>query len=249
MTEPRRKLRVLLTIDRARYAMETMKSDFEQKTGMELEIDAKAYPKMYWAIRDEWYKDNYDVFDVDIPWLAEFAQKKVVENLDRYIARDPDYYDDMLPNIFEKYSLRQGSVYAIPFTFCTQLLFYRKDCFADIRMQRMFTNSIKELRPPHTWEEFNLVAQFFTRKYNPDSRRNSGRRWKPHVVGRCMRILASAMVVRRQRCTTAPVLRSTVKRLSARWKITGKASAMPRTDRATTGGESRRWNSAAARRR
>lgn len=170
VTEPRRKLRVLLTIDRARYAMETMKSDFEQKTGMELEIDAKAYPKMYWAIRDEWYKDNYDVFDVDIPWLAEFAQKKVVENLDRYIARDPDYYDDMLPNIFDKYSLRQGSVYAIPFTFCTQLLFYRKDCFADIRMQRMFYEQHKkELRPPHTWEEFNLVAQFFTRKYNPDS--------------------------------------------------------------------------------
>lgn len=168
--EPRRKLRALLTIDRARYAMETLKSDFEEKTGYELEIDAKSYPKMYWAIKDEWYNDYYDVFDVDIPWLAEFAQKKVVENLDGYLAEDPDYYDDMLPGIFEKYAERQGSVYAIPFTFCTQLLFYRKDCFADIRMQRMFYEQHKkELRPPRTWEEFNAVAQFFTRKYNPDS--------------------------------------------------------------------------------
>lgn len=170
VTEPGKTLRVLLTIDRARYAMETMKSGFEKRTGFRLEIDAKAQTNMYQAIRDEWYKDRYDVFDVDIPWLAEFAQKGVVENLDGYIAEDPVYYDDMLPSIFEKYSIRQGSVYAIPFTFCTQLLFYRKDCFADIRMQRMFYEQYKkELRVPRTWEEFNRIAKFFTRKYNPDS--------------------------------------------------------------------------------
>lgn len=168
--EPKKKLRVLLTIDRARYAMETLKADFEEKTGYELEIDAKPYPKMYHAVKDEWYSDHYDVFDIDIPWLAELSQRGVIENLDSYIAEDPEYYNDMLPNIFEKYSVRQGAVYAIPFTFCTQLLFYRKDCFADIRMQRMFYEQYKkELRPPRTWDEFNDVAQFFTRKYNPDS--------------------------------------------------------------------------------
>ncbi|MEG2361740.1 MAG: extracellular solute-binding protein, partial [Christensenella sp.] len=166
----KKKLRVLLTIDRARYAMETLKSDFEKKTGYKLEIEAKSYPKMYGAVKAESCKDNFDVLDVDIPWIAELAQKKSIENLDDYIAEDPTYYDDMLPNIFKKYSVRQGSVYAIPFTFCTQMLFYRKDCFADIRLQRMFYEQYKrELRPPRTWEDFNTIAQFFTRKYNADS--------------------------------------------------------------------------------
>lgn len=168
--KPEKKLRVLLTIDKARYAMETLKSDFEKKTGYKLEITAKAYPEMYRAVKQEWYKDHYDVFDVDIPWLAELAQKNVVEKLDGYIAKDPTYYDDVLPNIFEKYAIRQGSIYAIPFTFCTQLLFYRKDCFADVRMQRMFFEQYKKkLKPPHTWEEFNDVARFFTREFNQDS--------------------------------------------------------------------------------
>jgi ABC-type glycerol-3-phosphate transport system substrate-binding protein len=61
-------------------------------------------------------------------------------------------------------------MYALPFSHTVQLLYYRKDLFAQIKNKRLFFERYKqELRVPTSWEEYNQVASFFTRKNNHES--------------------------------------------------------------------------------
>ncbi len=163
-------IRILLTDDRARVAVQTMKSCFENTTGYRVEIDYRDYTKMYDAVCEAAQSDEYDVLDLDIPWMEEFAENQWVEALDGRIQSDPLFYNDVPQDVYEEFAVRKGKTYGVPYTFCQQLLFYRKDLFDDIVTQRKYHAKYKkELRPPKTWQEFNQIAEFFTRKFNPDS--------------------------------------------------------------------------------
>lgn len=51
-----------------------------------------------------------------------------------------------------------------------QLLFYRKDLFESPVLRRTYWEQYKEnLSVPRTFKEFNKVAKFFTKSFNPDS--------------------------------------------------------------------------------
>ncbi len=164
---PKKTLRLLLTEDKAKDAVKALVAKFEYETGYRVEIEARRYNKMYQAVKDEWYKNNFDVFDIDIPWISELAQKGVLEPLAGYMKSDPGYERDVPAEIMEEYCVRDGMIYGMPFTFCTQLLFYRKDHFSDLTVKRMFYEQYKrDLKPPRTWQEYNEVAKFFTRSYN-----------------------------------------------------------------------------------
>ncbi len=162
------KVRVLLTHNNASFATKTLLPDFEKQTGIKVEIDVVSYFENYEALKKDWYQSEYDVWGIDIPWLPELAQKGVIENLDDYIE---DSYTNYMPyKIFNDFTMFEGSVYAIPFTICTQQLFYRKDLFSDIKNQRLYyEHNKKDLQPPRNWQEFNEVARFFTREINNES--------------------------------------------------------------------------------
>ncbi len=166
---PKESIRVLLSDNQAAAATKTLLPEFERLTGIKVEIDVCAYHNNYETLKNAWYKDTYDVFGIDIPWLPELAQKGVIENLDEFVEKF-NYQNDVPVEIFNDFSLAEGSVFAIPYMICAQQLFYRKDLFANINNQRLFfENTKKELAPPENWKEFNEVARFFTRKYNSES--------------------------------------------------------------------------------
>lgn len=55
------------------------------------------------------------------------------------------------------------------------MLFYRQDLFSSSVMQRLYKETYRaELRPPETFEEYNRIASFFTRRLNPSSPVNFG---------------------------------------------------------------------------
>ena len=167
--EPKDHIRVLLTENLASLATRTLLPEFKKRTGIQVEIDVCPYFSNYLAVKNEWFKENYDVFGIDIPWLPELAQKGVIENLDDYID-DNRFFNDVPMEIFNDFSMVEGSVFSIPYTICAQQLFYRKDLFADIKNQRLFFEQYKkDLVPPVNWKEFNEVARFFTKKFNSDS--------------------------------------------------------------------------------
>jgi ABC-type glycerol-3-phosphate transport system substrate-binding protein len=64
----------------------------------------------------------------------------------------------------------ESAIFGLPIMATTQFMFYRKDLLDDSNLRRAFFNSNGfEMKPPTNWTEFNLVAKFFTRKFNSSS--------------------------------------------------------------------------------
>ncbi len=148
-------------------------SDFTNRFGYEVDIDVFYYDDMFAVFDNPERLAQYDIIQLDQPVIAEMAVGGCLERLDGMLDRLPELPDirgDRPTAALDIYSKHNGSVYAVPFRFGSQLMFYRTDLFdnPEIRLRyRRLTNG--ELRPPRTWKEFNIVARFFTRAFNPDS--------------------------------------------------------------------------------
>lgn len=165
-----RKLRVLMMDSSASYATRTMLSDFKRQTNVDVEIDVLEHSEIYNEIKREAANDYYDIFQVDIPWLGEFVRSDMLKDLSDYIKASPQSIEGLIPGTLEEYALFEDKFYGIPYMFGTQLLYYRKDLFEDMRYQRLYYEQNKtELQPPRTWSEFNTVAKFFTKEFNSES--------------------------------------------------------------------------------
>jgi len=144
--------------------------DFSRESGIDVEIEGIEYDELYETLSDPRTRREFDVFQIDVPWIEEFAESGFVERLDRWIEADPDSIGHFLPGVLDAWARHSDHYYALPHMFGAQLLFYRKDLFEDASMRRTFREQYKtELRPPRTWKEFNAVARFFTRSFNPSS--------------------------------------------------------------------------------
>lgn len=166
----RKKLKALLFDGPAFAATKLLLSGFEEQYGVQVDVRAADSKTLYKAIENQKTRRQYDVFQIDQPWLAEFAREGWLAKLDRAIADSPDVTGHFDPGVLDAYSYVNGSAYALPYKFGTQLLFYRNDLFGNPATQAVYrerTGSV--LRPPQTWEEFNCVARFFSKKHNPES--------------------------------------------------------------------------------
>ncbi|MEI6387099.1 MAG: extracellular solute-binding protein, partial [Spirochaetota bacterium] len=162
----KRPLRVAMLEGSALEATYLLLGDFARRTSMETEIDAYNYENIYGAISE----GGYDVVQIDIPWLGELVEAGRLENLDRRIGGDPRAISHFVPGVLDTWGRRNGSIWALPYVFGSQLLFYRKDLFEDSTTKRRFHQRYGiGLATPRTWKEFNVIARFFTRSINPDS--------------------------------------------------------------------------------
>ncbi len=164
------KIRVLLNNDHAGRAIEALSNDFKTRTGIDVQIDLVNYRYLLDEIKASRDTGKYDVFCIDVPWIKELVVEGCLQELDGYIQPDWQLESKFQRDIFQEYSVYDKKVYVLPFSFTSQLLFYRKDLFEDLKNKRLYHDWYKEeLRVPRTWEEYNKVARFFTKKFNPDS--------------------------------------------------------------------------------
>ena len=106
---------------------------------------------------------------MDITWLEGLVESGGVKNLDHLLARR-DYLAGFIDGAVKDYGMYVESLYAIPFMSGAQILFYQKDLFENRSLQMRFRRKYnEELAPPKTWSQFNVVAEFFTQEYTPDS--------------------------------------------------------------------------------
>lgn len=163
-------LNVLMLHSSASYSTYSLLADFRQQEGMHVNIDTLNFEELYDEVKHESLHSKYDVFQIDIPWLPEFAENGVLCDLSAYIRQNPAAIEDLIPGILDEYAKYNEKFYGMPFMYGTQLLFYRKDLFEEMKFQRLFFEQYHtELKPPKTWTEYNAVAKFFTRAYHPDS--------------------------------------------------------------------------------
>lgn len=129
-------LKVLVHGDPTFMVMDNLKRQFEQVIGTEISQRAFSIDRL----RDEALRNaerensRYDIIAVDLPWIGEFANKNVLMPLDTVmdVARlDPaDFH-----TAGWKAAHWGGRAYCVPAQTTPELLFYRRDMFAEAGLE------------------------------------------------------------------------------------------------------------------
>ncbi|TVP71826.1 MAG: extracellular solute-binding protein [Rhodobacteraceae bacterium] len=125
-------LRVLVHGDPTFMVMENLKRQFEQIIGTNISQRAFSIDRLRTeALRNaERRFSKYDIIAVDLPWIGEFAEKGVLMPLDTCLEIDrldpPDFHTAGWTATHWG-----GRPYGVPSQTTPELLFYRKDLFAE----------------------------------------------------------------------------------------------------------------------
>ena len=147
-------IRVLVHGDPTFMVMDTLKRQFEQVIGTQISQRAFSIDRLREeALRNaERATSRYDIIAVDLPWIGEFAEKQVLTPLDQVmdIARlDPaDFH-----TAGWQAAHWGGRAYGVPAQTTPELLFYRRDMFAEAGLE-----------PPATTDELLNAAKIL---HNP----------------------------------------------------------------------------------
>lgn len=78
-------------------------------------------------------KSKYDIVAIDLPWLGEFAEQKIVHPLNEIIENEKYPFSDFHHTAW-KGSSNNGYHYALPIQPTAELLFYRTDLFDEVAL-------------------------------------------------------------------------------------------------------------------
>lgn len=151
-------LRILVHGDPTFMVMDALKRQFEQVVGTKISQRAFSIDRLYEeAMRNAQRKTSrYDIIAVDLPWIGEFVERGMVLPLDSVM--DIDRLD---PGDFHTAGWRAahwgGRPYGVPSQTTPELLFYRRDMFAEAGLE-----------PPTTTEAVLRAAREF---YDPSHHR------------------------------------------------------------------------------
>jgi multiple sugar transport system substrate-binding protein len=144
-------LRILVHGDPTFMVMDALKRQFEQVIGISIHQRAFSIDRLHEeALRNAQRKTSrYDIIAVDLPWIGEFATKNVLLPLDEVM--DVDRLD---PGDFHTAGWRGahwgGRPYGVPSQTTPELLFFRRDLFAEAGLE-----------PPRTTEAVLRAAEQF----------------------------------------------------------------------------------------
>jgi multiple sugar transport system substrate-binding protein len=168
-------LNMYMLEDNSTQAISALIPDFRKKYSHNIHVDIEQYhyDDLHGKIMDTIAADGDtapDILMFDNPWLPQLVKNGVLIELSSFLDDDPEAKVGFIPGVFESYSTYRGGSYALPFHFEAQLLFYRKDLFNNESIKRSFSQKYGlELKVPLTWDEYNAIAEFFTREYNDES--------------------------------------------------------------------------------
>ena len=163
-------LRVLMLSGTSMQSVADLISDFEDKHATRVRIDSLEDNELHEALSDPRRRAAYDVLQIDQPWMSDLASSGCLIRLNDRLEARPAMVQGLVPGVMDAYCRFDDGYYGLPFRFDVQLLFYRKDLFDDPTQRLAFRDLTGgDLHPPETWREFNVIARFFTKKYNPAS--------------------------------------------------------------------------------
>lgn len=155
-------------------AIQMLLPAFERETGISVNMIEVSYDENYKMVQLCSKNTPYDLIRVDMAWMADLG-RKIYRPLDEEDGDVRQVSGQIIQNLSDDYSRIDGQRYAFPLDACVQMLFYRKDLFENELIKREFFETYRRrLEIPKTFREYNEVARFFSRKYNPDSKTRYG---------------------------------------------------------------------------
>ncbi|WP_409305062.1 ABC transporter substrate-binding protein [Peribacillus sp. SCS-155] len=152
-------------------ATKELAKEYEKETGVKINVELVGrdaiHQKLALAIAG---KNDYDLFNIDYPWVPEFAASGSLYPLDDLIKKNNVDTSKYLPRAL---ALTQwngkngefgegGEIYGLPQTIHPHLLWYRSDLFNDVKMKADFKAEYGyDLAPPKTMKEFQDMAKYF----------------------------------------------------------------------------------------
>lgn len=164
-------LRILMADLTTSHSAKLLSRTFTHQTGIPVEIQFAPQTSLLRLIMEDMEKasHDYDIYMYDVPWLQYMVQNGLVSDISDFIRQNQELKDSVSPENMDN-CRHEGRYYGIPIVGGSQILFYRKDLFENPTIRQEFRKEYQiSLRPPRTWTEFNGIARFFTREYNPNS--------------------------------------------------------------------------------
>lgn len=150
-------------------ALKMLAPQFERETGIRLNITALPHDSLLNQIEMISSNSYFDLIRMDITWFSEFAQKLYIP-LDSLLTELNDVPVKRFSEQFLNYMQLDGKLYCLPFDPSILILLYRQDLFTDAVIRRSYyEKNGHPLKLPTDFEEYNRIAEFFTRACNPDS--------------------------------------------------------------------------------
>ncbi|MGI6403421.1 MAG: extracellular solute-binding protein [Oscillospiraceae bacterium] len=150
-------------------ALSRLLPHFRKQTGLDVNLTVVSLDAIYDLACAMPEESKFDLIRMDMAWISELAPH-VYRPLDDMPFSWKKLTDKMLPVFQQDYIFAYQTPFCLPYDPSTQIFFYRKDLFSDPVLKRMYyEKNRKELEIPATFEDYNRVARFFTRAYNPDS--------------------------------------------------------------------------------
>ncbi len=170
-----RKIKVLLQESPSSHTITSLAADFKRTTGIGLELNQVPYNRMLKEILKGMPAGEYDAFSFDLAWMKELILGGYVQDLSEFYTDKAELSRMFSDDVLREHCFFGDRLYALPFSHTVQLLYYRKDLFSQIKNKRLFYERFKkDLKVPTTWEEYNRVAGFFTKRFNPESETTYG---------------------------------------------------------------------------
>lgn len=164
-------LHILMSEMPTSHSIRMLSESFTNQTGIPADFDFLPQNELLSKIITDVNsgRNEYDIYMYDVPWLRYLVQNSLLGDLTDFLADNYYLNDTFFKENLEncRYEVRY---YGIPLIGGAQIMFYRKDLFENREISKQFQKDFQlPLRPPRTWTEFNGIAKFFTKSYNPSS--------------------------------------------------------------------------------
>lgn len=168
---PKRTLRILGPSLPTLLSMSAVATEFEKEHNIKIECDICSYRDLFNETVEcaDNKKQRYDLYVFDVSWLPYMGEKDAFADITEFIRSNDVFQRHLVRRNLENCCYK-GRYIGFPIVGGSHILFYRRDLFDNPMLQRQFEAMHNSpLRPPKTWTEFNGIAQFFTKEYNPYS--------------------------------------------------------------------------------
>jgi multiple sugar transport system substrate-binding protein len=152
-------------------ALKELKRDFQQQTGIKVEIVEKDHQAVVSELDQELAtrQVTYDLILMPHRLIGKLASNGRIQHIEPFVA-DPALHnatfkpgEQLFPTWWKEISWYGGKAYGYPFTALTMYVAYRKDLLEDTAQRAVFQRRFgRPLAPPTTWDEYLQLAEFFT---------------------------------------------------------------------------------------
>jgi len=167
------RVNVLVYSSPVAYAVDSLKMDFYISNNIDINLQILDYDSLYREVmscKSQRGAEGADVLMIDTKWVSHLVREGIILDISEKVAKNQINLKDYFADSIKACEEAKDRLYSIPIMYGEQMLLYRKDIFEDEDLRQSFAKLYNaELRPPTNWLEFNIIAKYFTKEYNPDS--------------------------------------------------------------------------------